>query len=42
MEIAAFFFGYGGLAMAIIEYELGYYLIHGVYVENPEDTEHLP
>jgi len=29
MEMAAFFFGYAGLGMAIIEYELRYYLING-------------
>ncbi len=38
METAAFFFGYCGLGMAIIEYELRYYLINGIYVENPPET----
>lgn len=31
MEMAAFFFGYSGLSVAIIEYELRYYLINGEY-----------
>ena len=31
MEMAAFFFGYSGLGVAIIEYELRYYLINGEY-----------
>lgn len=35
MEMAAFFFGYAGLGMVIIEYELRHYLENGVFVEYP-------
>lgn len=34
MEMAAFFFGYAGLGMAVIEYELRYFLINGEFIEN--------
>lgn len=33
MEMAAFFFGYAGLGMVIIEYELRYYFENGIFVE---------
>lgn len=34
MEMAAFFFGYSGLLMCVIEYELRYYLNNGEYLED--------
>jgi len=42
MEMAAFFFGYAGLGMAIIEYELRYYLINGEFIENNITGEPAP
>lgn len=38
MELSSFFFGYSGLGMAIIEYELRHFLINGVYVEGVDPT----
>ena len=34
MEMAAFFFGYSGLGMVVIEYELRYYFVNGIFNEN--------
>lgn len=41
--MASFFFGYSGLGMAIIEYELRYYLQNGEFLEgeDPDRTEPL-
>ena len=39
IEMASFFFGYSGLGMAVIEYELRHYLIHGEFLEG-EDPNH--
>ena len=33
MEMAAFFFGFAGLGMVVIEYELRYFLEDGLFVE---------
>jgi hypothetical protein len=42
MEMAAFFFGYAGLGMVVIEYELRYYLENGIFVEWIPDGEKPP
>ena len=34
MEMASFFFGYAGLGMAVIEYEIRYFIINGEFIEN--------
>ena len=34
MEMASFFFGYAGLGMAVIEYEVRYFLNNGEFIEN--------
>lgn len=39
MELASFFFGYSGLGMAIIEYELRYFLINGEFIEGIPESE---
>lgn len=42
MEMAAFFFGYAGLGMVVIEYELRYFLNNGTFVEWVPDGEKAP
>jgi len=42
MEMAAFFFAYAGLGMAVIEYELRYYLINGKFVEGTVEEDAPP
>jgi hypothetical protein len=42
MEIAQFFFSYSGLGMAIVEYEIRYFLINGDYIENPPEDYVAP
>lgn len=42
MEMAAFFFGYAGLGIAVIEYELRYFLINGKFVEGTVEDEPDP
>ena len=43
MEFSAFFFGYAGLFMAMLEYEMRHYLEYGEYMEGitPNYTEPL-
>jgi hypothetical protein len=40
IEMASFFFAFAGLGMALIEYELRYYLLNGEYREgeDPQNT----
>jgi hypothetical protein len=40
--MASFFFGYCGLAMAVLEYELRYFLTNGTFIENPLPDEEQP
>lgn len=40
--MASFFFGYSGLGMAIIEYELRHYLMHGEFLEGEEPNHTTP
>lgn len=43
IEMASFFFGYSGLSMAVIEFELRHFLNEGEYLEgeDPDHTEPL-
>jgi hypothetical protein len=43
MELSTFFFGYTGLFMAMLEYEMRYYLKNGEYLEgmSPNYSEPL-
>ena len=40
--MAAFFFGYAGLGMVIIEYELRYFFENGIFVEWISEGETPP
>jgi hypothetical protein len=42
IEMASFFFGYSGLSMAVIEYELRHYLIHGEFLEGDDPNHTIP